>query len=585
VDRLLYWFLTRKVGTKIATLVLFGTAIGCCLVSLAALSQQEPPTAQITKVVTAVPSVGEPSATAASTQEVSQPTRTPSSSNTPGPTSTPSPTPTPFLLSLPQEIRDSEGWSFTIRRIDFLKTVDGASRRYSPENDVFMVMLGEIGNYTDEDGCIKGWDFVLHTESEEYDMDSSVVSAAKDVYDLDYPGFFLGQCLDYDETEESFLVFDVPVDSDFLWLRLNDAEISIGSVSTLQHASVPTFTPMPTRTPRPRSSATVSPTSAPAGVGLGVSRVDIRSVFASPDIGFTFETATAVDGQPRIMGTAPSGLAILELIGPADDLLIVNILAGFPSDNQTIALENAVFMAGALKQAVPDWEGSTDWLSETIGNLPEDGEVTVTRGRAVITLQAAPEFGFLLLSVKATGSPTQQAVPTPKPSKAPTSTPSAQLLADSQADFTGGQGQNSWEYLFSEGRDSFNWKQMGFDGSCYQSPFSEERIRICADHGAPGANGDIAWLYKAETSGKLLFKVTAKKAAAQGDDIEIKVFRHTEDLKTWHLDQGDTVGITKQFEVDANGGEMFFFTMQVSSTSREFKYDPNIFRVQVFVKP
>jgi hypothetical protein len=36
--------------------------------------------------------------------------------------------------------------------------------------------------------------------------------------------------------------------------------------------------------------------------------------------------------------------------------------------------------------------------------------------------------------------------------------------------------------------------------------------------------------------------------------------------------------------MDVNGGEMFFFTMQVSSTWREFKYDPTVFRVQVYVK-
>jgi hypothetical protein len=29
----------------------------------------------------------------------------------------------------------------------------------------------------------------------------------------------------------------------------------------------------------------------------------------------------------------------------------------------------------------------------------------------------------------------------------------------------------------------------------------------------------------------------------------------------------------------ANGGEMFFLTMEVSSTWRAFKYDPTVFRV------
>jgi hypothetical protein len=178
---------------------------------------------------------------------------------------------------------------------------------------------------------------------------------------------------------------------------------------------------------------------------------------------------------------------------------------------------------------------------------------------------------------------TKKPAATAQPTKGPTSTPAMQLLADNQADFTGGQGQNSWEYLFSEGRQSFNWKQMGFDGSCYRSPFAEEQMRICPDHGAPGVRGDIAWLYKAEVTGKLLFKVTAHKVEDQGDDIEIKAYRHTNPVHTWRLDGGDKQGFTKQFELDLDGGEMIFFTMQVRSTWREFRYDPNAFRIQVYL--
>jgi hypothetical protein len=185
---------------------------------------------------------------------------------------------------------------------------------------------------------------------------------------------------------------------------------------------------------------------------------------------------------------------------------------------------------------------------------------------------------------KATVALTKKATAAPKPTQEPpTATPTMQLLADSQADFTGSQGQNSWEYLFAA-RDTFDWKQLTFDGSCYRVTSGEPRMGICADQGAPGVGGDIAWLYKAETSGRLLFKVTAHKVEASGDDIKIRVYQHTTLLGEWDLDQGDRKGFTQQFELDANGGEMFFFTMQVSSRWREFKDDPNIFRVQVYLK-
>ena len=107
---------------------------------------------------------------------------------------------------------------------------------------------------------------------------------------------------------------------------------------------------------------------------------------------------------------------------------------------------------------------------------------------------------------------------------------------------------------------------------------------MCADQGAPDAKNDIAWLYQAETSGKLVFRVSGHKVEAQGDDIEIGVYRHLNRLYAWTLEQGDTQGFTDQFELDVNGGEMFFFTMHISTRWREFKYDPNVFRVQVYLK-
>jgi hypothetical protein len=102
---------------------------------------------------------------------------------------------------------------------------------------------------------------------------------------------------------------------------------------------------------------------------------------------------------------------------------------------------------------------------------------------------------------------------------------------------------------------------------------------------APGGTHDIAWLYKTEQSGKLLVRVTAHEVNAEGDDIRIGAYRHTNKLYEWSLNAGDTTGFAKQFELDVNGGELFFFTMHISSTWRGFRYDPNAFQVQVYLKP
>ncbi len=39
----------------------------------------------------------------------------------------------------------------------------------------------------------------------------------------------------------------------------------------------------------------------------------------------------------------------------------------------------------------------------------------------------------------------------------------------------------------------------------------------------------------------------------------------------------------KPIELDVDGGEMFFFMMHITSRGRAIRYDPNAFRVQVYL--
>lgn len=48
--------------------------------------------------------------------------------------------------------------------------------------------------------------------------------------------------------------------------------------------------------------------------------------------------------------------------------------------------------------------------------------------------------------------------------------------------------------------------------------------------------------------------------------------------------QGHLHGFARQFGLDINNGEFLFFSMQVGSVDREFQYDLNVFRVQVYLQ-
>jgi hypothetical protein len=116
-------------------------------------------------------------------------------------------------------------------------------------------------------------------------------------------------------------------------------------------------------------------------------------------------------------------------------------------------------------------------------------------------------------TVTPTSSPTFS--PTPVPPFTPTAsatattvpvvaaTPEPLPIADTQSDFSGSPGGGKWQYQWSEGRDSFNWKEMQFDGSCWRTTNSETYVRICSASAHPGLTGDIAWRWQSDFSGPI----------------------------------------------------------------------------------
>jgi hypothetical protein len=177
--------------------------------------------------------------------------------------------------------------------------------------------------------------------------------------------------------------------------------------------------------------------------------------------------------------------------------------------------------------------------------------------------------------------PTPSQTPTPAPiatkapvaSPPPTSTPTPAPLANSVDEFSGGQGQNNWQYQWSKGRDSFDWVDMQFDGNCWRAPKTGDRVwedyvRICPTSAHPGVEGDITWRWTSEVSGPIQVEVFARKIDAQGGDgVEVVVYRNTEEIKRWSLAASDTLGFTQQFGLDVKQGDYLFFVLKPAGNS------------------
>lgn len=182
-----------------------------------------------------------------------------------------------------------EDYSLTISRI---WDTEEASRT-TPERDVFLVLDVTLHNGSSSRACFHDRDFRADI-GEHTDINPDDLRPVRDAFfpDRDFPGGFLGQCLDANTAEPSVLEYDVTVNPDrmtlhfryddhrsevVLWLeRQRDGQYDFGLESVEEgQAEYITYTPAPTATaslvpttPAPsntsRSSQTPRPSSTPA---------------------------------------------------------------------------------------------------------------------------------------------------------------------------------------------------------------------------------------------------------------------------------------------------------------------------------
>lgn len=133
--------------------------------------------------------------------------------------------------------------------------------------------------------------------------------------------------------------------------------------------------------------------------GIGVPREALRSLFEKPEIGFTFNRGSPSDGQENYIGTKRT--AIVQLIGPANNLTYASITVSVPNDNKAEVLLNSVYLLGFLKHAIPGWSESQQWLKDAIPEATRSDRARTTSGNVLVELVFFKELGLMVLTVKA----------------------------------------------------------------------------------------------------------------------------------------------------------------------------------------
>jgi hypothetical protein len=155
---------------------------------------------------------------------------------TPTNTLTPSTTPTPSITPIASNTRRPTNSAIPTATLQLIQTdgglifvpvAIGANRRIDslrPDNDIFVVIAGELVNRTNSLECLYGRDMALVLDGREYHPNDEVMAAVQD--DItprrDYLGNGLGHCVNRNDQEGTYVAFDVPNNADTISLSINE---------------------------------------------------------------------------------------------------------------------------------------------------------------------------------------------------------------------------------------------------------------------------------------------------------------------------------------------------------------------------
>ncbi|MCG8364521.1 MAG: hypothetical protein MJA27_14480 [Pseudanabaenales cyanobacterium] len=136
---------------------------------------------------------------------------------------------------------------------------------------------------------------------------------------------------------------------------------------------------------------------------LGVAATTIQSLFEQPNIGFTFENPSPVNGDLRLIGTSAHGLATIELIGQPENLTCATIMVSIPDDNTHALTLNAEYVLRFIKNLSPHWSGGGDWVIQNLDAFAsgQRTEIRTTQAGQEISMTLIGEQEFLKITVKA----------------------------------------------------------------------------------------------------------------------------------------------------------------------------------------
>ena len=155
---------------------------------------------------------------------------------------------------------------------------------------------------------------------------------------------------------------------------------------------------------------------------------------------------------------------------------------------------------------------------------------------------------------------TSQSTVTPVPATAsPIAARGWVLVGDSVTDFQRPRGSTHWGYLFSQGRNNFEWETMTGESPDCRHAANTPRSYICADRAVASDTADIALQWSTDQSGKYLLEWQYQPQTGGGD---VLVYKHTDELRS--IGPGPSLPYSVVVDDAREQWDFFFFVVRAN---------------------
>ena len=131
---------------------------------------------------------------------------------------------------------------------------------------------------------------------------------------------------------------------------------------------------------------------------IGTSKVKVQNKFSQSGIDFSFKGSPLTDGTPRLLGTAPNDLALIELYGPEDKLTkaVMMTFIGRGISPELLAAYNVAF----LTELAPgyDWDSEIADGVDTLSSGSSE-EVRIRARDSVVSMTLTEALGVFIFLV------------------------------------------------------------------------------------------------------------------------------------------------------------------------------------------